>query len=123
MKNVVILAILFCSNAIFASSMLTPSPKVLSVDSNLERYLVHEEHAHEHEDGIDAIVCQCACTLVVVIDGNAYIFSSYTNNAQTYSNMSDGLASYDAEDCQDGAGMLNAQSVEEFRAAESGGGC
>jgi hypothetical protein len=120
MKNVVILAILLCSNAIFASvpRVINPIDKLVVFNGN--SYDKHIDDEHEHSD---ELFCQCRCSVNVVIGSREVTLYTYVNNAQTCSNYTSGNGSFDASDCKNGGGMLNAQSVEEFKAAEGGGGC
>ncbi|WP_438969079.1 hypothetical protein [Nonlabens sp.] len=71
--------------------------------------------------------CNCSCleTISVQIGNNPprymdLTLRSYTNGSQACSNLTGGEGSYDTSDCVNSSGMLNARSVEELHAAESG---
>lgn len=59
----------------------------------------------------------------MTITGVEVVLRSYVRDAATCSHFTNGTGVYDSKDYQNTGGMLNAQSVEEFRKTESGSGC
>ena len=71
--------------------------------------------------------CSCACleTISVQIQQNPPRYMdltprSYTNGSQACGKLTNGAGSYNTEDCQNTAGILNATSVAELHESESG---
>ncbi len=98
-------------------------PDAFSVDDvNIEVLELKIDNAVIDENR-EFLFCQCRCSFTVYLHGMEITLYNYTNSAQTCSSMTNGYGAFDSNDCYDTAGMLNATSVEEYRAAASGSGC
>ncbi|WP_213522357.1 hypothetical protein [Nonlabens sp.] len=64
--------------------------------------------------------CQSSCSFVGSVNGQPVLFEFYSSSAGSCSTMTNGYGTYDSNDCQSGAGMLNSTTVEELKAAEKG---
>lgn len=99
-------------------------PEAFNLDDvNIEVLELKTDNAVIDENH-EFMFCQCRCSFTVYINGIGDVtLYNYTNSAQTCSSMTSGYGTFDSNDCYDTAGMLNANSVEEYRAAASGTGC
>lgn len=80
-----------------------------------------------HKSESDFLQCQCACTETIVFYyagmWHQFEFTSYVTGEQACNHFSNGNGDYDDSNCINVAGVLNATSVEDLKAAESGEGC
>ncbi|WP_438969076.1 hypothetical protein [Nonlabens sp.] len=77
----------------------------------------------EDENYDEDLSCECACYFIAFIGGELIEFEFFARSAQSCTSQTQGMGSFDTEDCQNTSGMLNAPNAETFQEAQNGGGC